>query len=157
MELFYEQCLSRDYGKMPKFFGYAQQILLIITVLSLAFTHFVWSILIFTLYLTVIVLSRSMFLEYEYELVYNELIISKIINKKSRKVIGKIDVINIIEVNDSNNFSDGGIEIVNASIKGCGLVEKILFVRENSKLIGYRVAMDKKLYEMCKKINPLVF
>lgn len=157
MKFFYEQCLGKDYGNMSKVFGYVQQTLLILTIFSLVFTHFIWSILIFVLYLILLVLSRLIFLEYEYELIDNELIISKIINKKSRKLIARIDVINIIEVNTSDDFSKNGIKIINASIRGCGLVEKILFVRENLKLVGYRVAMDNKLCEICKKINSLVF
>lgn len=161
MDVFYEQFLSKDYGKQPKIFEFMKQIFLVLTVFNLVRMSLTWTILMLVLYFIVFMIINIKFLEYEYELTCDELIISKIINKKSRKIIGKInirDVVNIKSLNDS--LGENNIKIINASLSGLNcseLNEKILFVRQSSTLIGYKVAMDKKLYGMCKMINPIIF
>lgn len=161
MDVFYEQFLSKNYGKQAKIFGSLQQFFLILTVFNLVRMSFMWTILMLGLYFVIFIIINIKFLEYEYELTCDELVISKIINKKSRKTIGKINIRDIVDVKSSNsNLNGDNIKIINASLNGIDkseLNEKILLVRQNSNLIGYKVAMDKKLYSMCKMINPIIF
>lgn len=161
MDVFYEQFLSKNYGKQAKIFESIQQFLLILTVFNLVRMSFMWTILMLILYFLVFIIVNIKFLEYEYELTCDELVLSKIINKKSRKTIGKINVRDIVDVKSlDSNLNGDNIKIINASLDGIDkseLNEKILLVRQNSNLIGYKVAMDKKLYGMCKMINPIIF
>ena len=160
MEVFYEQFLTKDYGYKQKSFESIQQALLILAILNGIFMGIIWALLTVGVYFLMFLIGRSKFLEFEYELTCSELVISKIMNKKTRKVVGKIDVNKIVEVVSSNNFNRSDVKIVNASLNGIKkdeLNEKILLVREDSNLIGYRIAMDNNLHEICRRINPIVF
>ena len=120
----------------------------------------IWALLTVGVYFLMFLIGRSKFLEFEYELTCSELVISKIMNKKTRKVVEKINVNKIVEVVSSNNFNRSDVKIVNASLNGIKkdeLNEKILLVREDSNLIGYKIAMDNNLHEICRRINPIVF
>lgn len=160
MEVFYEQFLTKDYGYKQKSFESIQQALLVLAILNGIFMGIIWALLTVGVYFLMFFIGRSKFLEFEYELTCSELVISKIMNKKTRKVVGKIDVNKIVEVVSSNNFNRSDVKIVNASLNGIKkdeLNEKILLVREDSNLIGYKIAMDNKLHEICRRINPIVF
>ena len=160
MEVFYEQFLTKDYGYKQKSFESIQQALLILAILNGIFMGIIWALLTVGVYFLMFLIGRSKFLEFEYELTCSELVISKIMNKKTRKVVGKIDVNKIVEVVSSNNFNRSDVKIVNASLNGIKkdeLNEKILLVREDSNLIGYKIAMDNNLPEICRRINPIVF
>lgn len=160
MEVFYEQFLTKDYGYKQKSFESIQQALLVLAILNGIFMVIIWALLTVGVYFLMFLIGRSKFLEFEYELTCSELVISKIMNKKTRKVVGKIDVNKIVEVVSSNNFNRSDVKIVNASLNGIKkdeLNEKILLVREDSNLIGYKIAMDNKLHEICRRINPIVF
>lgn len=160
MEVFYEQFLTKDYGYKQKSFESIQQALLVLAILNGIFMGIIWALLTVGVYFLMFLIGRSKFLEFEYELTCSELVISKIMNKKTRKVVGKIDVNKIVEVVSSNNFNRSDVKIVNASLNGIKkdeLNEKILLVREDSNLIGYKIAMDNKLHEICRRINPIVF
>lgn len=160
MEVFYEQFLTKDYGYKQKSFESIQQALLILAILNGIFMGIIWALLTVGVYFLMFLIGRSKFLEFEYELTCSELVISKIMNKKTRKVVGKIDVNKIVEVVSSNNFNRSDVKIVNASLNGIKkdeLNEKILLVREDSNLIGYKIAMDNNLHEICRRINPIVF
>ena len=160
MGVFYEQFLTKDYGYKQKSFESIQQALLILAILNGIFMGIIWALLTVGVYFLMFLIGRSKFLEFEYELTCSELVISKIMNKKTRKVVGKIDVNKIVEVVSSNNFNRSDVKIVNASLNGIKkdeLNEKILLVREDSNLIGYKIAMDNNLHEICRRINPIVF
>lgn len=160
MGVFYEQFLTKDYGYKQKSFESIQQALLVLAILNGIFMGIIWALLTVGVYFLMFLIGRSKFLEFEYELTCSELVISKIMNKKTRKVVGKIDVNKIVEVVSSNNFNRSDVKIVNASLNGIKkdeLNEKILLVREDSNLIGYKIAMDNKLHEICRRINPIVF
>lgn len=160
MEVFYEQFLTKDYGYKQKSFESIQQALLVLAILNGIFMGIIWALLTVGVYFLMFLIGRSKFLEFEYELTCSELVISKIMNKKTRKVVGKIDVNKIVEVVSSNNFNRSDVKIVNASLNGIKkdeLNEKILLVREDSNLIGYKIAMDNNLHEICRRINPIVF
>lgn len=160
MEVFYEQFLTKNYGYKQKSFESIQQALLVLAILNGIFMGIIWALLTVGVYFLMFLIGRSKFLEFEYELTCSELVISKIMNKKTRKVVGKIDVNKIVEVVSSNNFNRSDVKIVNASLNGIKkdeLNEKILLVREDSNLIGYKIAMDNKLHEICRRINPIVF
>lgn len=160
MDIFYEQFLTKNYGQIQKTFESIKQALLILSILNGIFMGILWALLTLGIYFLVFIIGRNKFLEFEYELTDSDLVISKIMNKKSRKMIASIDVKNIVEVVSSNSFNRSNVKIINASLEGINkdeLNEKILLVREDSNLIGYKIAMDKKLYEICTKINPIIF
>ena len=160
MGVFYEQFLTKDYGYKQKSFVSIQQALLVLAILNGIFMGIIWALLTIGVYFLMFFIGRNKFLEFEYELTDSDLVISKIMNKKSRKIIGNIDIKNIVEVVSLNNFNRNDVKIINASLKGINkneLNEKILIVRKDLNLIGYKIAMDKKLYEICTKINPIIF
>ena len=95
---------------------------------------------------------RSKYVEYEYELVCDELTVSKIFNKRKRKKVVNIELKNMIEVDKNINY-----KIKDLYIDAKGLEKKIVYIRENNQIKGYRIALDKKMLAKCRRINPRIF
>lgn len=160
MDIFYEQFLTKDYGEKQRKYESIGQALILLTILNIIFVGISLAAITIAGYILVFILARKRFLEFEYELTDTELVISKIMNKKSRKLIGKINIENVVEVTSAKSFNKKDVKIINASLDGIekdGLKESILLIRVDSNLIGYKIAMDKKLQGMCRRINPIIF
>lgn len=161
MDIFYEQFLTKDYDFKRKKVESAKQALLVLTLLNLIFLGKIIAMLTFFVYVIVSIVARNKFIEFEYELTENELVVSKIFNKKRRKIVANINIKEVIEVKTSDLHTNEKVKIINLTLSGTTtqkLTEKILIVRKyNSDLIGYKLAMDKNLQKMCEKINPTIF
>ncbi len=161
MDIFYEQFLTKDYEFKRKKVESAKQALLILTLLNMIFLGKIIAILTFLVYVILSIIARNKFIEFEYELTGSELIVSKIFNKKNRKIIANININDVIKIKSSNSYINEDIKIINLTLSGIKtkkLTENILIVRVNdSNSIGYKLAMDKNLQKMCEKINPMIF
>ncbi|WP_438521184.1 DUF6106 family protein [Clostridium sp.] len=157
MDKFYEQFLTTDYGNKEKNFKLISSTLIVLALMSAVVIGFMGSIVCLVGYVIVEIIARAVLLEYEYELTENELVISKIMNKKKRKVITTIDIENIVDVNKVQDGNSRNAKLIKACVDNSGLNEQIIFVTRNSEVVGFKVAMDKKLLLMCKRVNPLNF
>lgn len=157
MDNFYEQFLTKDYGKLQKKFETTRNTLVVLAMIAAVIVGLFGVIAFIAGYIILGLIARAMFLEYEYELTENELVITKIMNKKKRKIITTLDIKNIVNVKGVEEGNQNGAKLVKACVDESGLREQIIFVQKNSQLIGFKVAMDKKLISMCKRINPLNF
>ena len=93
--------------------------------------------------------------EYEYELTSYDLSINKIINKSKRKEIITFNIKNIISIKDfNNNFNE---KFVNASLKDIEIKDKILRIKSGTEIINIKLALDEKLIDIIKRVNPIVF
>lgn len=157
MDQFYEQFLTTDYGKKQKNFEVLSSTLIVLALMSTVLIGIIGAVVFIIGYFIVELIAKSIFLEYEYELTENELVISKIMNKKKRKIITTINIENIVDVNKIQDGNSRNAKLIKACVNNSGLNEQIIFVTKNSEVIGFKVAMDKKLLSMCKRINPLNF
>lgn len=156
--MFYEQFLTKDYDIKRKKVESSKLALLILALLNTIFISMVVGVITFGFYIFLSLIARYKFIEFEYELTGNELVISKISNKKSRRIVANIKIDEVIKVKTKDSFNNEGIRIVNLCLDEMdNLCEKVLVVREGSSLIGYKVALDKDLARMCGIINPSVF
>lgn len=157
MDNFYEQFLTTDYGSKQKNLEIISKIFIILALIVSVFTKVIVSIVCLVIYFIIQLIGRFLFLEYEYELTEDELVISKIMNKKKRKVLVKINVNNIVNVCNGKNIKYRQEKIITACLKNSGLNEQVIFIPKNSEVIGFKVTMDDKLISMCKRINLSAF
>lgn len=161
MEIFYEQYLTKDYGLIRQKVESTKNALLVLTFLNFIFLGFTVALITIIIYFIVSLIAYRKFVEFEYELTCNELVISKIVNKKSRRIIANIKIDEVIKIKSVDSINNEGIKIIDLTLgqlQNKGLKEKILVISgENDILIGYKVAMDKTLHNLCKKINPSIF
>lgn len=157
MEYFYEQHQTKNYGSKQWTINMAANAILIMAAIySLSF-KLVGVATFLGIYGLILLYSRNVFLEYEYELTEDEIVISKIMNKKRRKVIATIKVSNITEVKKTQDVVKGDKQIIKACLKGTSLTEQIVFAKTSLGIIGFHLAMDEDLIKICKRINPLAF
>ncbi len=161
MEFFYEQFLTKDYEFKRKQVESAKNALLILTALNFVFLGITVALITIVFYFVFAVIARTRFVEFEYELTGNELVVSKIVNKKSRRIIANIKIDEVVKIKPCNFINTDGIRIINLTLDGMdkkGLKEKIIVVRnEDDVVVGYKISIDNRLQEICKKINPDVF
>ena len=155
MEECYEQFLTKNYGPNQNTVNTLSSLLLfLIAVAVFGLGNWVISIIMALIYLGLLIYSNNKFIEYEYELVCDELTITKILNKKKRKRIANIELKNIIEVEVDKKACkviDTYIDVENK------LNKKVLYVKEKNQIKAYKIAMDRKMLEICRRINPRVF
>lgn len=157
MDCFYEQFLGKDYGVKAKRFELLRETLIMAAILGSVFIGVAFGLIVFFLYLILGVVGKNIFLEYEYELTEDELVISKILNKKARKKITTININEVVDVTKEDMAIKQGAKIINASFKDDKGNKQIIYINKDGKLIGFRVSMDSKLIYNCKRINRLSF
>ncbi|WP_194191790.1 aromatic acid exporter family protein [Clostridium chrysemydis] len=158
MDIFYEQFITKDYGDIQKKFQSVRNTLVILAMISAVFVGTFGVVTFLMGYVILGLIARNLFLEYEYEITENELVITKIMNKKKRKVITTLNIEKLVNAYSLEEANNKNIRVVNACIEDDKkLKEKILVINRDSKLVGFRVAMDKKLLSICRKLNPMCF
>nr|WP_317356993.1 hypothetical protein [uncultured Tyzzerella sp.] len=163
MNKFYEQFITKDYGTLPNAINIISKTILIFALLII-FTFGIFNLLgiiisipFFIVFLLIEVYLANSFLEYEYEYYDKDITISKIIGKRRRKVIGNIDVRNILKVSNINSLSKEE-KPIRCTIKGLNLKEVVIFVNDkNGKKVGYLVGLDEEILSILKKDNPTLF
>ncbi|MEG1313537.1 MAG: hypothetical protein RSD40_04405, partial [Bacilli bacterium] len=95
--------------------------------------------------------------EYEYELTSYELSIFKIMNKSKRKEMVSFNIRDISSVKkaDLNNLKDKNI--INLCLDDIGIEKNIVKVKTTKGLMVLKLAMDDKLIDFIKRVNPLAF
>ena len=156
MDIFYEQFVTKDYEAEQKKFNSCKKALGILIIFNIIFNLMILTIFFVAFYVVLLIVERKKFLEFEYELTGKELVISKIINKKRRKIIGKVNLDDVLEIVCFEKFCRKDVKIINASL-GKIKNEKILITKNDSGLIGYRMSIDSKLQRIFKSINPTIF
>ena len=157
MECFYEQFQTREYkgieGKLKK----ASIIILILALISLITLFFEFTILFLIIYVMLFFLKRKIIIEYEYELTSYELSIFKIMNKSKRKEMISFNIRDISSVKkvDLNNLKDKNI--INLCLDDIGIEKNIVKVKTTKGLMVLKLAMDDKLIDFIKRVNPLAF
>lgn len=158
MDIFYEQFITKDYGDIQKKFQSVRNTLVILAMISAIFVGTFGVVTFLMGYVILGLIARNLFLEYEYEITENELVITKIMNKKKRKVITTLNIEKLVDAYSLEEANNKNIRVVNACIEDDKrLKEKVLVINRDSKLVGFRVAMDKKLLSICRKLNPVCF
>lgn len=155
MNKFYEQFVSKDYGKKAIVLKIISYIFIIISLLFFVVYGFIGLLLIF-ISISFFIFARKSLLEYEYEYFEKELTISKIIDKKNRKLIANINVEQIYKASTPQNI-DRNAKITKAFLQGLGHKEIIIYVGEESGLKGFYLCLDEKLFNILKKVKPAVF
>lgn len=162
MDKFYEQFMTKDYGKLPKVMQIIFYVSLLFFVVSVSLFIFLGIIgiaiaissLIVAIYAEVF--SRKVFLEYEYEYFEGEITISKIINKKSRKIIATFNLEQIIKVSKPN-LSEKVPNVINACIKNIPNNTELIFYTNGANKQVYYLSIDEKFFEILKKEKPSIF
>lgn len=159
MDIFYEQFITKDYSKEIKKFESIKLALVILIIFNSILRISSLAILFILAYIFVLLLTRKKIIEFEYELIGNELIISKIINKRSRKKIVEINLENVVEIVSLEKFNRKEIKVINSTLDVLNkeVEENVIIIRNNSNLIGYKVSLDKKIQNILKNININMF
>lgn len=156
MDRFYEQFQTKDYTGMEKVFNILSKASLVIAILFAVVLNIVGMITFALLYLIVFILSRKMIVEYEYELTGDELSIYKIIKKSKRKEIGSFNIREISSVKTLDKLS-GNTKIIKAYLEESGIKSMVYMAKTSHGVVGFQLAMDEKLLDLIKRVNPLAF
>lgn len=156
MDNFCEQLITKDYGNHQKIMKIAEYFILILATVNLVVMfNFILAIPCYLVYVGVVILNRKTFVEYEYELTMDELVVSKIMNEKKRK---KVMAFSISEVQAATKKEVKGKS--NNVIKACFAEndnKQYLYVKSESGLKCLVVSLDNKMLNMCYRINPVIF
>lgn len=155
MECFYEQFISNKNKRIQWTLHKVSILVLILTAIYAVAFRWVVAATFILIYGLIILMARNVFVEYEYELTNDELVIFKIMNKSKRKTIATLNVNNITEVKDINEVKEKS-KIITACLKGTNLNEKIVFFKTSIGILGFHLAMDEELISLISKMNPLV-
>lgn len=154
MEECYEQFMTRDYGNnQGTLNGLSNVILFFIAVMIFGMRNYIAALFLVGCYVIIYLYTRVKFVEFEYELIGEELIITKIFNKKKRKKIAEINLKSLVEVNDKNSK----YKVIDTFIDDKKLKKTVIYTKNKNGIKAYRVAMDQKMLRICRRINPRVF
>lgn len=155
MDYFYEQFQTKDYEELENKFKKLERIIIVLGIISICLLQiflFIMSVLIF---IVIKMYKIKSIVEYEYELTSYDLSINKIINKSKRKEIIAFNIKNIISIKDfNNNFNE---KFVNASLKDIKIKDRILKIKSGTEIINIKLALDEKLMDIIKRVNPRAF
>lgn len=154
--MFYEQFLTKDYGPKVQNMTVIRSTMVVLAIMSTFTIGIIGSLIFGVIYLVLGKIENRMFLEYEYELTESELVLSKIMSKRKRKVVGKLDVNKVIDVLTEEECKRRGAKIINVSLEEKEK-SKIILVSTDKELVGYKMTMDKKMTHICKSINSVGF
>lgn len=158
MNKFYEQFITKNYGNVPNIINILSKVMLLFSVLFILIFKLILAIQFFLIFIILEILIVKNFIEFEYEYFNGDITISKIINKKRRKVrkvICEFNVNNIVRIYKMDIIDKN---ITKCTIKNLGLNEIVIFINtKNNKKCGYLIGLDKELYSILKKVNPSLF
>lgn len=156
MDCFYEQFQTKDYNGIEKIMNILSKASLAITIVLIAMLNIVGAIFFALVYFGIFILSRKIIVEYEYELTGNELSIYKIMNKSKRKEIGSFNIREISSVKTLDKISSN-TKVIKAYLEESGIKSMVYIVNTSKGVTAFQLAMDEKLVEFIKRVNPLVF
>lgn len=157
MDYFYEQFQTREYQVIEERLKKASNIILILALISLITLFFEFTILFIIIYIMLFFLKRKVIVEYEYELTSYDLSIYKIMSKSKRKEMISFNIRNISSVKKVNENNLKEKNIINLCLDDIGIEKNIVKVKTAKGLMVLKLAMDDKLMDFIKRINPLAF
>ncbi|GAB6168393.1 hypothetical protein JCM1393_08530 [Clostridium carnis] len=157
MECFYEQFQTKNYGKIQSILNSVAIGVLIIAGLNAVLFRLIMAVIFLVIYGIIIIVCRNVFVEFEYELTNDELVIVKILDMKKRKTVATVDVKSITDVRDGRSKRKENTKVVKACLDGINLKQQVIYTKTSSGLVGFQLAMDEKLMMMMRRINPLAF
>ena len=155
MDYFYEQFQTKDYSKIEDKLKVLEKIL--IALIGISVIVFIIPLIIITILMFVFVrvYKSKLIVEYEYELTSYELSVNKIINKSKRKEVMAFNIKDIINIREMHNgFNE---KFINASLPDIGIREKIVKVKLGNDVVNIKLALDEKLVDIIKRVNPIAF
>lgn len=156
MDCFYEQFQTKDYKGIEKILNILSKGSLGIAILFAALLNMVGVITFALLYLVIFILSRKIIVEYEYELTGNELSIYKIMNKSKRKEVGSFNVREISSVKTLDKLNSN-TRVIKAYLEESGIKSMVYVAKTSEGVVGFQLAIDEKLLDLIKRVNPLAF
>lgn len=156
MDCFYEQFQTKDYCSIEKIINILKKVSLSIAILLMAMLNIVGAIFFALVYFGISLLSRQIIVEYEYELTGNELSIYKIMNKSKRRELGSFNIKEITSVRTLEKLN-GNTKFIKAYLSDSGIKPMVYVVNTSEGVTGFQLAVDEKLLDLIKKVNPLVF
>lgn len=156
MDCFYEQFQTKDYRSIEKIINILKKVSLFIAILLMAMLNIVGAIFFALVYFGILLLSRQIIVEYEYELTGNELSIYKIMNKSKRRELGSFNIKEISSVRTLEKLN-GSTKFIKAYLSDSGIKPMVYVVNTSEGVTGFQLAVDEKLLDLIKKVNPLVF
>ncbi len=161
MNTFYEQFISKDYKGKPNAINIISKGVLLFSIgmfAALGILGIFVAIPGLIIFAILEIFLANNFLEYEYEYYDREIVISKIIGKKRRKVLGNISTGNIIKVSTDIEASKKEGKIIRCTAPSMNLKEVVIFANDkNNQKVGYLMGLDDNLYSILKKDNPNLF
>jgi len=155
MDYFYEQFQTKNYQELENKFKKIETIIIVLGIISICFLQIFLFLINVLIFIGIKMYKIKSIVEYEYELTSYDLSINKIINKSKRKEIITFNIKNIISIKDfNNNFNE---KFVNASLKDIEIKDKILRIKSGTEIINIKLALDEKLIDIIKRVNPIVF
>lgn len=155
MDYFYEQFQTKNYKELENKFKKIEIIIIVLGIISICFLQIFLFLINVLIFIGIKMYKIKSIVEYEYELTSYDLSINKIINKSKRKEIITFNIKNIISIKDfNNNFNE---KFVNASLKDIEIKDKILRIKSGTEIINIKLALDEKLIDIIKRVNPIVF
>lgn len=156
MECFYEQFISNN-NKRAQWTLHKVSIfiLLLSCVYAIAFRWIVTATFLL-IYAFITFIARNVFVDYEYELTNDELVLFKIMNKSKRKTIATLNINNIVEIKEKDEVKDKS-KVITACLKGTNFKESIVYFKTSVGIVGFHLAMDEELICLIRKMNPIAF
>ena len=157
MDYFYEQFQTREYQVIEGRLKKASNIILILALISLTTSFLEVAILFIIIYIMLFFLKRKVIVEYEYELTSYDFSIYKITNKSKRKEMITFNIRDISSVKKVNENNLKEKNIINLCLDDISIEKNIVKVNTSNGLMVLKLAMDDKLMDFIKRINPLAF
>ena len=156
MDCHYEQFQTKDYRAIEKVLSILSKIFLFIAMILVVLFNFIGVIIFGLLYFGVIMLSKKVIVEYEYILTGDEFSIYKIVNKSKRKELGCFNLKQISTVKTLDKISNN-TKVIKAYLDESENKAMVYLVKTSKEVTGFNLKLDKKLMELIKKSNPLIF
>ena len=156
MDCHYEQFQTKDYRAIEKILSILSKIFLFIAIILLILFNFIGVIIFGLLYFGVIILSKKIIVEYEYILTGDEFSIYKIMNKSKRQELGSFTLKQISTVKTLDKISNN-TKVIKAYLDESENKAMVYVVKTSKGVTGFHLKLDKKLMELIKKSNPLIF
>lgn len=156
MECFYEQFQTKDYTQIEKSLNIASKVSLVLLALFLVTVNITMTIIFIIIYALVFIMSRNLIVEYEYELTGDDLSIYKIMNKSKRKEIGHFSIRDISKVKTIESTNNNN-KIIKAYLEESEHKAMVYMAKTSKGVMGFQLAMDEKLLNIIKRVNPLAF
>lgn len=158
MENFYEQFQTKDYTRKEGLLNNISYAILFLIAANFIFLGPILAALTLGIYFAwTLLYVRNQIVEYEYELTVDELVVTKIMNKRKRKVLATVNISEVIEVKSIEESRRNNKKIIKACLDGVNIKDQVLYIKTSEGVVGLHVALNDNLLNVCRRLNPMVF